>query len=67
MGIRRLKDLQDAIKQSLEQCGKHVDSFLNTHPYTREEILKELEATDEEIRLHSLNFNTQESREHLNM
>lgn len=45
--IRRLKDLQEALGKTLEECGKQVDSLLHDGFYTREEILKELNATDD--------------------
>jgi hypothetical protein len=60
--IRRLKDLQLSLNQSLEQCGKHVDALLHKEPYTRSEILKALNTTDEELGRFSLNANTQESK-----
>jgi hypothetical protein len=60
--VRRLKDLQHALNHSLEECEKHADTLLHKGFYTRDEILKELNATDEQLRQFSLNSNTQESK-----
>ncbi|KAI6182461.1 hypothetical protein M3Y97_00382600 [Aphelenchoides bicaudatus] len=61
--IRRLKDLQEALKESLAECGKQIDSLLKAQPYTRDEVLKELNTSDDDLRQHSLNSNTQEMKE----
>lgn len=61
--LRQLAELLGSIpaKDMLEHVKKLLEKK-NDEPYTRDEVLKLLDATDEELVQHSLNSNTQDSK-----
>lgn len=64
--MRKLRQLAELLGHvPPKEMLSHVSTLLeksNDEPYTREEVLKILEATDEELVKHSLNQNTEDSK-----
>ncbi|KAI6178274.1 Galactokinase [Aphelenchoides besseyi] len=58
--IRRLKDVQDSFKWSLDECKEAVERLLKQTSYSRKDVLKELQANDKDLSEFSLNKSTQE-------
>ena len=58
--LRRLGDLQVQLGVSLEDMVKTVAKVLHPEPYSKEELCKVLEVTEEELVTTSLSQNTLE-------
>ena len=57
---RKLVDLQNGLQVSLQEMPAIVDKHLHVGPYSRQEVLKILGITDEELVVESLSENTKE-------
>ncbi|XP_057290502.1 N-acetylgalactosamine kinase-like [Hydractinia symbiolongicarpus] len=60
---RRLLDTQNAMNKSLDEMVQLVEKTFHKEPYTREEVCKELNITDEELIKECLNPTTASSKE----
>lgn len=60
---RRLVDTQNSLEKTLPEMLQLVEEFLNKTPYTREDVCKELEITDDELIKECLNPTTAKAQE----
>lgn len=56
--IKRLSELQQALSANLDEMISLVESILHEEPYTKDEIVTELETTFEDLGNTSLTANT---------
>jgi N-acetylgalactosamine kinase len=56
--VKRLGDLQQALKVDLSEMITIVEETLHEEPYTKEEVIRELETTSDHLNDTSLTQNT---------